>query len=167
MEWILFQKSKSHSKKSENLPLLNKSGYNFTLFFFQDRLNFQFLRMRARFHFMRFREQGMMQIRRGNYRVIFSFPQIRTRLIELSRSLTPEAGGKVLYPWTRETLTLLSTRPELFIATRISTYAVLIQRALQWIAHVFVRSPPLFAIRNAAIFTRIQKAAQAARNNCN
>jgi len=60
-----------------------------------------------------------------------------TEIIELSSHLrdyervssnchevNSETGGKVLYPRTRETLTLLSTRSELFIATHIDTYAV-------------------------------------------
>jgi len=51
---ISCQKSKFHSKKSENLPLLNKSEIRVFSLLFQDRLNFHYLRMR--FHSTRFRE---------------------------------------------------------------------------------------------------------------
>lgn len=69
----------------------------------------------------------MMQICRAE--IIELSPHLREyeRASSNCHEVNSEAGGKVLYPRTREALTLLSTRPELFIATRISTYAVLVQ----------------------------------------
>lgn len=69
-----------------------------------------------------------MQIRRAE--IIELSPHLRKyeRASSNCHEVNFEAGGKVLYPRTREALTLLSTRSELFIATRISTYAVPIQR---------------------------------------
>lgn len=63
----------------------------------------------------------MMQIRRAE--IIELSPHLREyeRASSNCREVNSEAGGKVLYPRTREALTLLSTWPQLFITIRVST----------------------------------------------
>lgn len=120
-------------------------------------------------------KQDMMQIRWAEIIELSLHLRKYERASSNCHEVNFEAGGKVLYPRTHEALTLLSTGRN--FSSRLTSVLMpspsnaTSKCALQWIAHVFVLSPPYsrFATR---LFLHVHKKpalqrAQAARNNCN